>query len=209
METYHKINTVFKRNPENMKELIFGDYSEPAFEYLANNEWTFTEKVDGTNIRVIYEPENDFTFKGKTDKAEMYPGMQEKLEEIFYPLRSKFKEFFTNDICLYGEGYGPKIQKGGKYRKDVSFVLFDIKIGNWWLTRAAVEYVAEIMNLDIVPIIGKGTLFDAIQMTKDGFKSQWGDFIAEGIIAKPSVDLFSRSGKRIITKIKYKDFRNV
>jgi hypothetical protein len=32
-------------------------------------------------------------------------------------------------VILFGEGYGPKIQAcGGRYRKDVSFILFDVVI---------------------------------------------------------------------------------
>jgi hypothetical protein len=41
---------------------------------------------------------------------------------------------------------------------------------------------------------------------EEGFKSHWGDFIAEGIVARPKVELKTRAGHRIITKLKYKDF---
>ena len=34
----------------------------------------------------------------------------------------------------------------------------------------------------------------------------WGDFTAEGLVARPKTELFGRDGKRVITKIKYKDF---
>lgn len=43
-------------------------------------------------------------------------------------------------------------------------------------------------------------------MARLGFKSTWGDFQAEGIVARPSVELKNRAGERIITKIKCKDF---
>lgn len=43
-------------------------------------------------------------------------------------------------------------------------------------------------------------------MTRKGIKSQWGDFIAEGIVARPATELLTRNGERIITKIKHKDF---
>jgi hypothetical protein len=39
-----------------------------------------------------------------------------------------------------------------------------------------------------------------------GVKSWWGDFDAEGIVARPQVELFTRAGHRIITKLKCKDF---
>lgn len=45
-----------------------------------------------------------------------------------------------------------------------------------------------------------------IGITREGFTSTWGDFIAEGIVARPEVELFDRMGQRIITKIKYNDF---
>jgi len=74
MTEYHKIQTVFKRDPKTKyKTLLKNQFSLPEFEYLALNTWVFTEKIDGTNIRIII----DFTqgtrqcvrFAGKTDKA--------------------------------------------------------------------------------------------------------------------------------------------
>lgn len=115
------------------------------------------------------------------------------------------------EVCLYGEGYGAKIQKGGdNYRSDQDFVLFDIKIDNWWLQRVDVEDIAKKLDIDIVPIIGTGTLPDMIQEVRNGFNSVWStskvSFKAEGIVARPGVELKTRSGHRIITKIKHKDF---
>ena len=53
---YHQIKTVYERDPENKyRTLIMGKYALPEFEYLKNNVWTFTEKVDGTNIRIIWD----------------------------------------------------------------------------------------------------------------------------------------------------------
>ncbi|MBU1082564.1 MAG: hypothetical protein KKB59_18905, partial [Spirochaetes bacterium] len=49
MQKYHKIQTVFKRDPETkFKTLLIGDFALPEFEYLKNNLWVYTEKVDGT-----------------------------------------------------------------------------------------------------------------------------------------------------------------
>ncbi len=58
-----------------------------------------------------------------------------------------------------------------------------------------------------MPIIGTGTLGDMVDNVKSGFNSQWGDFQAEGIIARPSIELKARNGGRIITKLKCKDFK--
>jgi len=215
MNQYHKIHSIYKRDSNTkFKTFLTGQYSIPEFEYLKDNEWVWTEKVDGTNIRVIYNgndneitPQMEVTFKGKTDKAELPKHLLEKLK-ILFP-QSKF--LGKTSMTLYGEGYGYKIQKGDKYigNQQVDFVLFDIKVGNWWLKREDVEKIAKELNIAIVPIIGKGTLQEAIEYTKKGFKSQWGDFIAEGLVLRPAVELKARNGERIITKIKYKDFNNV
>lgn len=207
MKQYHKIQTVFKRDMEN-NTLLDGQYSMPEFEFLANNEWTFTEKVDGTNIRVMWS-DGKIQFGGKTDNAAIPAKLVERLRERF-PDDSHFKSAFSScdgGVCLYGEGYGPKIQKGGgNYRDDQDFVLFDVRVGDWWLQRSDVEDVSKKLGLDIVPILGTGTLSDCIETVRGGFNSTWGEFQAEGIVARPSVELFSRGGARIITKIKCRDF---
>ena len=46
-----------------------------------------------------------------------------------------------------------------------------MKIGNWWLQRSDVVYVVKSFNLDVVPIAGQGTLWDMVEMVKDGFDS--------------------------------------
>ena len=71
---------------------------------------------------------------------------------------------------------------------------------------APVEDIAEKLNIDHVPIIGRGTLPEMVAMARTGFKSRWGDFAAEGIVARPAVELVGRNGRRIITKIKTRDF---
>jgi len=211
MKEYHKIQTVFKRDPENHhKTLLIGEYSMPEFEYLKNNLWVFTEKVDGTNIRVMFNG-NEIIFGGKTDNAQIPAFLVQKLQERFLNQLDKFIEKFgveSSNVCFYGEGYGAKIQKGGgNYRQDQDFVLFDVKIGDWWLQRKDVEDIAKFFSIDIVPIIGEGTLDEMVEKAKNGFNSIWGDFIAEGIVARPKTELKSRNGQRVITKIKHKDFR--
>lgn len=209
MKEYHKIQTVFKRDPENQfKTLLHGDYSLPEFEYLKGNEWVFTEKVNGTNIRIMFADGDGIEFRGKTDRAQLPGKLVKRLEERFLPQLKTFESNFSDGVCLYGEGYGAKIQKGGgNYRQDQDFVLFDVKIGEWWLQRKDVEDIARQFGVDIVPIIGTGTLIDMVEKAQTGFNSIWGGFKAEGIVARPSTELKTRNGRRLITKIKHKDFR--
>lgn len=147
---------------------------------------------------------SNLKFGGKTDNAQISVKLLYKLTEMFP------KDIFygSPSLCLYGEGIGAGIQKGGgNYIKDgVSFILFDIKVDTWWLKREVVEEVAKDLEIQIVSIVGEGTIEEAIEYTRNGFKSQWGDFTAEGIVLRPKVQLFAGDGSRIITKIKHKDF---
>jgi len=212
MNTYHKIQSIFKRDPQNNnKTFLLGQYSTPEIEFLKDNEWEFTEKIDGTNIRNMWGGES-ITFQGKTDNSAIPSHLVNELvkkflnDEMNALMRAQFGD--EGGVCLYGEGCGPKIQKGGgNYGPAPMFVLFDVKIGEWWLKREDVADVAANLGLPLAPVIGRGTLQDAIEMTREGFNSKWGDFIAEGIVARPVTELFSRNGQRVITKIKHKDFK--
>lgn len=209
MKQYHKIQTVYLRNPQdNFSTLLEGKFALPEFEYLKDNEWVWTEKIDGTNIRVIFD--GNISFKGKTDKAQIPQHLLEYLTDKFTTSILR-KQFFEDvGVCLYGEGYGVKIQKGGNYIQDgVGFILFDCQVGEWWLQRDDLEEISETLNIPIVPIIGKGTLIEAVEYCRNGYKStiaQNRDYNAEGLVLKPSVEMFGRNGKRIISKIKHKDF---
>lgn len=207
MSEYHKIQTIYKRDMTSKgKTLLEGQWTMPEFEYLAENTWVFTEKVDGTNIRVSFS-EGSVTFGGRTDDAQISAPLLKRLNERFLPLLAKMGEVFGAGVVLYGEGYGARVQSGGgKYRPDPDFVLFDVRVGEWWLQRPDVEDVAAKLGLEVVPVIGEGTLHDAVTSAKAGIQSRWGNFQAEGIVARPKTELRTRSGHRIIAKIKCRDF---
>ena len=207
MKPYHKIHTVFKRDPATKyRTLLVGEYARPEFEYLKSNTWEFTEKVDGTNIRIMSLPSGEVAFNGRTDNAQIPAKLVKRLIELFPP-NDKLAEQFPDGACLYGEGHGAGIQKdGGNYSGTQEFVLFDILIGSWWLERRSIEEIAEALGISVVPIIGEGTLSDMHYETACGLTSAWGNFQAEGIVARPKVSLLQRNGERIITKLKVKDF---
>lgn len=207
MKEYHKIQSVFKRDEDG--NFIVGQYSTPEIEYLKDSVWLWEEKIDGTNIRVIYE-KGLRRFGGKTDNASIPAFLYEKLDRMFTVehLKCNFGDA-EEPVCLYGEGFGNKIQKVGKlYLPDsVDFALFDVRIGRWWLDRNAVLEIAQKFGIRSAPRLGVGTIGEAITETQKGFKSLWGNFDAEGLILRPAVQLFARNGERIITKLKLKDWK--
>lgn len=209
MGKYPKIQTIYLRNPKTRhRTLLEGQYALPEFEYLADNKWLFSEKIDGTNVRVSWDGAR-IIFGGRTERAQLHATLYAKLQELFPP--EKFAALYPDvPMTLYGEGYGAKIQKGGgNYIPDgVNFILFDVRINDTWLERENVEDIAAKLNIDTVPIVGRGSLLDAIEIARIGFQSQVAakERMAEGIVLRPTVELLNRRGHRIIAKIKHKDF---
>lgn len=209
MRKYPKIKTIFKRDMANEGRLIIGKYALPEFEYLANNKWLFTEKVNGTNIRIEWRAECDIKIGGRTDEAQIPIFLYEQIQKLLPAEKFETSVAKTDTLCLYGEGYGARIQKGGSnYKPDgVDFVLFDVLVDNWWLKREDVEEIASNLGIEVVPLVGYGNLGEAIKIAENGFQSHWGNFIAEGLVLRPAIELQTRAGSRIIAKIKHKDFK--
>ncbi|MGA2160077.1 MAG: RNA ligase family protein [Dehalococcoidia bacterium] len=206
---YHKIETLFERDEKTFK--VFPDrLRNPVYGIFKS--WQFTEKIDGTNIRIIWQ-DGKMTFGGKTDKAQLHADLIKYLYEMVKP--EKLQEIFPDcPAVIYGEGYGAGIQKGGgAYSKTKQFIVFDVLVDNkWWLSWENTCDVAAKLGLKTVPFIGNMTLEDGIELVRHGFSSllateQTGEnHPAEGIVGRTVETLFDKKGHRIIIKLKTKDF---
>lgn len=206
-DLYQKIPGLYKREEQRPFKLIEGVYREPEIEALKDIEWEFTEKVDGTNIRIIWDGYT-VVFGGRTDGAQLPAFLVTKLTSLFQGTANEqvFEQNFGNTpVILYGEGYGAKIQKGGNYSADQQFVLFDVAVDGLYLRRQDVEDIANKFGIEVVPVVHRGTLEEGVELVKTGLKSHWGDFYAEGLVAKTVIPLYTRMGERIVTKIKRED----
>lgn len=207
METYHKIKTVLSRDPDNnYKTLLDNVWAKSEFEYLQDNGWVFTEKIDGTNVRIHWDGQQ-VEYSGRTDRAQMPTKLIQVLMNTVAAeqIGDVFED--STDVTLYGEGFGAGIQKGGgNYRPDQGFILFDVLICGMWLERENVEAIASSLGVSVVAEVGTGSLRDAIEIAQHGFNSTFGDFPAEGLVMRPRIELTNRRGERVIGKIKTKDF---
>ena len=209
---YPKIETLFKRD-ENFR--ITGEIRKPEFENI--KRWLITEKIDGTNIRIIFDKTCDdpFCIRGRTDKAQIPIFLYETLLKMFHI--EQFVELFNDakKVCLYGEGYGQRIQKGGgNYNKGNSFRLFDVWIDGWWLEWDSVEEIAGNLEIGTVPTFSIRDIKSAVNIVKNETMSmvaeeENGKFVPfEGIVARAYPTMLFRRGTPIKWKLKVKDFRD-
>lgn len=223
---YPKIDTLYDRDG---RYVIVGNLRRQEFGNI--KRWSLTEKINGTNTRATLFYNGEVVYGGKTDDAEMSSELLEYLKKTFMPEKMKNALWLHNkpvpqSATIYGEGYGPKISAGsGKYRKDVSFRLFDCFVkyddGNWWLERNNLEDVARKLGIKCVPILG---VIDFLPTSSEEIQKIFADsmnrnrlvaieeggmvdMIPEGIIAKTDELLFNRKGERVMWKLKIKDFK--
>ena len=210
MITYPKIQTLLDRDPQTHK--VTSQIRLPEFNLIRT--WLLTEKVDGTNIRVIWDGKK-VEFRGRTDRAQLYAPLFTKLQNLFL-LRDFEAAFDEPPVTFYGEGYGPGIQKGGgNYSPEVNFRLFDVRVGEWWLNWPEVEDVAAKFGIRTVPVLGKFTDFlptcqreleDILSVSIVAENENSTLIKPEGIVARTEPLLLLRNGKRLMWKIKFKDF---
>lgn len=223
MKSYPKIETLFKRNEDTFK--VTDQVRCPEFENIKS--WLITEKIDGTNIRIILDKDYDLGdgttgeglfFRGRTDKAQMPSFLLEELKRMFslHEMQRYFER--SRQVCLYGEGYGARIQKGGgNYREGVSFRLIDVWIDGWWLRWDDVEEIATQLEIKTVPNIGIMSLSDAVILINNTEnyvinsrvaieENNRNDVSAEGIVARSHPLVLFRNGNPVVWKLKAKDF---
>jgi len=215
METYHKIQSIFKRDPDNnYKTFLEGQWSVAAFGMLAGLQWQFTEKIDGTNIRIGWDDvTQQVTFGGRSDNAQLPGQLRIYMEEHFTPERMSSLE---GPVTLIGEGFGGKIQRGSAYSPDQRFVLFDVFVEpspeyplGIWLNRKAVEETAFILGIPVVPVMFTSDLmtgYNSMRTWRPVSQVAEQPIVIEGVVARPCIELRDYLGHRVITKIKVKDF---
>ena len=209
IEYYHKIETLYKRDMEGSKKLLEGEFRNPTVEFLKDNTWAFSEKIDGTSTLVFWDG-HKVQFGGHTAKSQIPTPLLTYLTNTFGTSEAEqiFEEKFgETEVILFGEGYGPKIQNGGLYRSDVSFILFDVLIAGNYQPRESIEDIAKAFNIDIVPIIFEGTIQEGVDFVKAHPDSTIGTAKMEGLVGRPKVEMRDRCGKRVIVKIKWEDFK--
>lgn len=213
MGTYPKIPNIFNReNDNNGKNLIFNNFTSTELEILSLiPDWEFTEKIDGANIRIIWDGYR-VEIKGRTDKANLPTHQLETLNNLFAGEDNEeiFERLFGDkEVTLFGEVYGNKVQTNG-YSETTDFTLFDVNIGGIWLERQDMISIANEFCIRPVPIVCTGNLYDGIRYVAEGHTTliPGGTRIQEGLVGRAPLGLCDRRGNRIIVKIKYRDFKD-
>lgn len=204
---YPKMNTLWKRTEGKGAVIMPGDYSQEEFGNIFS--WEVTEKIHGMNMRVIYTKDG-VEIRGKSDKAQIPGELLGVMTKIFTEekMAGIFNLEIADTVILFGEGYGKGIQKGGVYCDDQSFILFDINIDGVWFESEKVSEYALKLGINRVPILGHMTIDTIINFVRSRPDSRVNDkgITMEGVVCRSAPLMLDRMGKRIIFKLKCKDY---
>lgn len=163
-----------------------------------------SEKIHGTSAHISFK-EGKLTFFSGGEK-------HAKFEDLFEVdvLCATYSSIYDGmDLVLFGEAYGGSQQgMSATYGKELKFIVFDVKMGDYWLDVPNADQVTKKLGLEFVyykkihttmKAIDREREKPSIQAKRNGIKE---DKMREGIVLRPLLELKKNNGKRIIVKHK-------
>lgn len=222
---YPKTENLYARDPVTHKVGPENGFRQEAVGQVSR--WVVTEKVDGMNMRVVFYPygvsddpgEPYLKFYGRTDRAQIPGDLLQHMEETFtvnklfaamdYPPEGlDGQEAYKTNVVLFGEGYGPGIQKAGQaYGGEKRFILFDVLVdGKFWLRMSDVQDVGSKLGVPVVPVLCENCDLEETKgvVRTSALQAPCSEHI-EGIVARTDPYLFDSRGNRVAFKYKVRD----
>jgi len=214
---------MLKKYPEieNSYRQKFIDNFVNLFPELLNCRYSITEKIHGSNIQLVFEPDKKFKVCSRNrilSDGEEFFGVWEVLDGIGDTISflQHFIDSYPNKriIRLFGELYGPKIQKGVYYGEERNISFFDMAVNDEFLTQDAFfEFGRKHLN-QVVPLFAianslEGALnFNTERPSEIVNPLEYPDNICEGIVIKPFDRVFyNKVGQIFYLKKKNEKFK--
>jgi hypothetical protein len=172
---------------------------------LFKEAWAM-EKIHGTSTHIGWNCNTKIvTFSSGGESHENFIKL---FDQEF--LKAKFIEVFPDiDVVIFGEAYGGKQQgMSHTYGKDLKFIGFDVKVGDYWLAVPNAEDVCKQFNIEFVhyrkidvtlPNLMAERDMDSIQAVRNGMGY---GHKREGVVLRPLVEMRINNGDRVICKYK-------
>lgn len=173
----------------------------------AHISWKLPEPGAGL-IEQIVDGAGKLTFSSGGETHDKFVRLfdQEKLREGLLKV--------GQDVVIFGEAYGGKQQRMGEtYGKQLKFIVFDVKIGESWLTVPKMAKFAEDLGLEVVAwtlvpsdqaVLDQYRDADSVQAIRNGCGE---GKLREGIVVRPPIEVKDNRGNRLMAKHKREEFK--
>lgn len=132
METYTKIDTIYKRYQFSGKDcpnqkwlkfrnkIILGVFSNIEAKYLFDCMWEAYSKIDGTNSKIAFFPSTgEIKIGGKSDAAESIHGQFEMLQKIADRIQPELVKMFPKESARFAPVIDKETNKPQYWDKDL------------------------------------------------------------------------------------------
>lgn len=224
------MSNVFRKYPK-----ISQSYDAKTLEHIAlmglyahDVRWSCSNKLHGANLAIYCDGigMEIASRNGMLGENESFYNVDSIKPELFR-IASTLNAYFKDDVKIYGELFGgsyphsdvPKtnmgmIQKGVFYCADIQFSVFDILVGDTFLSVEEMEEACLAFDIMHQESIFEGTLQECLDYPNDFEDPTYKKFglpklegnITEGIVVKPVKVRFFGSGSRVILKSKNEKF---
>lgn len=219
MTEYQKIETLFKF--DNATKTYLPEFYNPYVEYLKDNAWICSEKIDGTNVQVEYDGHR-VSFHGRTERTDFLKEVLAVLSETFADSEVEFEQLFGDKhVILFMECYGGKIQ-GGLYGGKERLIGFDVMVNGCYLDKMTIKDIFDKFGVETIKFFTVKKLDYAIDIVKNIAAYPQDSYhisthceknynesrtTIEGLVCVPAMRIYDHQGKRIIVKIKARDMK--
>ena len=170
-----------------------------------------TEKIHGTSAHICYKTDRNLGFFSGGSEHNAFVALfdQQQLKARLGTLGLDP----SKSVYIYGEAYGGKLQgMSGTYGKDLKFIVFEVKIGDKWLSVPDADDVAQKLGLEYVAYSLIDTSLTSINAERDApsvqaMRNGMGDgWPREGIVLRPLKELTLNNDERLVAKHKNAQF---
>lgn len=173
---------------------------------LGLDELYALEKIHGTSAHIKFKDGNLTFFSGEQPAV-----FKTLFNEEF--LANALASFGVDEVIVNGEFYGGKCQGMSKtYGKDPKFVVFDVRFNGNWLTVPNAEKTAQMLKMEFVHYVKVSNKLEEIDGERDAdsvqaIRNGMGEgHKREGVVLRPTEELFDERGNRLIAKHKRSEF---
>lgn len=161
------------------------------------------EKIHGTSAHVAWH-DAKISFSSGAASLVRFTGLFDEAK-----LRAGFESMGHESVTIYGEAYGGSVLKQSwRYGKELKFIVFDVRVGELWLSVPNAAEIAALLGLEFVHYKKISTDLAAIDAERDAPSEQAkrngvdGEKRREGIVLRPLIELRKNNDDRIIAKHK-------
>jgi len=208
---YPSLTNHYQNKDINYFEVKFGDEAR-------NITWTISEKLHGANFSILFLSNSEpkwFSRNQEITNDNFYNSDDLIKEFVFIKLRiiQNFCLQTQQSVRLYGELYGPGIQKGVDYGIERNIKFYDMMVNDRFISQMSFEnfFFDHKLGSYMVPSLGRvSTLKEALAFESrfDSLISKKDDNIVEGVVIKPYEKVFiDHQGSMFYIKKKNDEFK--